>query len=422
VLVSPGQKEGKEVFHFAHRSFQEYLAARHLMQRCAQARSYAELCSLIQSKPDAWRVPGVLAGDVLAETEAGYRLLWDVLDALLEDEIDPQASAADPRWWAVWLASQLLQSQSMLKGNLGRCEKAVCNGLRDWIVALIETPQALEPVDRAVCGRALSLLGDPRPGVGTQSVQITGRSVAVPVMAWSDPIPAATVWLGEEGRSYNPRHQVTFDQPFQLSRYLVTHQQFQSFIDSADYDQPAWWADFPEAYRPQPMRDQRFPYANHPRETVSWYQAVAFSRWLTAQHRQLGWLPEGYTIRLPTEWEWEYAARGSDERIFPYNDDYDPKRMNSDDSRIGMTSAVGLFPDGASPFGLHDMSGNLNEWCLSDYESNKLNIYNNGKGKVLRGGSWGDSGTGGFRCASRNRVLPHGGFNGGGFRLALSVL
>jgi formylglycine-generating enzyme required for sulfatase activity len=137
------------------------------------------------------------------------------------------------------------------------------------------------------------------------------------------------------------------------------------------------------------MRKQNNAYNNHPRDSVSWYQAVAFTHWLTAKRRAAGLLSENEEIRLPTEKEWEYAPRGIDEHRYLYPGNFDSARGNTKETGIGRSSAVGLFLDGASPFSVLDMSGNLWEWCLNDYQNREFTDgYGNGKYKVLRGGSF----------------------------------
>ena len=81
----------------------------------------------------------------------------------------------------------------------------------------------------------------------------------------------------------------------------------------------------------------------------------------------------GYEVRLPTEAEWEKTAKGMDDRIYPYPGGYDPARANTRDTRIGRTSAVGMFPDGASPYGALDISGNVWEWCMTKVEGEIFN-------------------------------------------------
>ena len=390
VLVSPGQDDEKDVFHFAHRTFQEYLAAAHLMTLCAEADSFQRVREHIMSKPQVWRVPCVLAGDVLADTERRSDL-WGLIGTLLED--DPPTTGTDPHWWLVWLAATLTIEQKLYEqGKLNRrTEQPIRDALVEWLVAILQTAQALPPVERALCGRALSLLDDPRPGVGTLTAQIDGKTAELPQLEWCDiPAPLDGMFImGADDQSDNPPRKIELNYSFKMSKYLVTYRQFQTFVKSGEYDQPEWWFGFPSEYQSQTMAEQTNRYLNHPRDNVSWYQGVAFTRWLTAKYRKAGLIGDGSEIRLPTEQEWEYAARGTDERTYPYSGDFDPAKGNSSDTGIGETSTVGIFPDGASPFGVLDMSGNLWEWCLNDYQNPEImDGYRNGERKVLRGGSF----------------------------------
>ena len=95
--------------------------------------------------------------------------------------------------------------------------------------------------------------------------------------------------------------------------------------------------------------DARWNIDNHPVVGVSWYEAVAWCRWLTQRLRTVGELAEGQEIRLPTEAEWEWAGRGPDGLRYPWGNDWQEGVCNSKDANIGHTSAVGLFPAGASP-------------------------------------------------------------------------
>jgi toxoflavin biosynthesis protein ToxD len=98
---------------------------------------------------------------------------------------------------------------------------------------------------------------------------------------------------------------------------------------------------------------------DHPIDGVSWEQASSFCRWLSKQ--------AGFVVRLPTEAEWERAARGDDEREYPWGDRYASGCGNLADLNIGHTTAVGSFPRGASPFGVLDLAGNVDEWTASLY-------------------------------------------------------
>ncbi len=141
-----------------------------------------------------------------------------------------------------------------------------------------------------------------------------------------------------------------------MSVYPVTVAQFKAFVGESGHE-PA-------------DEDSMKGVANHPVVYVSWHDAVAYCEWLTAKIREWDETPEsikrrlnhdGWVVRLPTETEWEKAARGRDGRIFPWGDEPDPDRANYGDTGIGSTSPVGCFPKGASPYGVLDMSGNLFE-------------------------------------------------------------
>jgi formylglycine-generating enzyme required for sulfatase activity len=257
--------------------------------------------------------------------------------------------------------------------------------LRDqWLPRLTDLQRDPSPLTRAAVGRALGqvklsdgTLLDDRSGVGL-------RPDGLPDIEWVE-IPAGEFHYGHADERDN-LPQVVILPTFHMAKYLVTYAQFQSFIDAADgFRNPQWWMGLAadDQHKAGPG-DQAFKFWNHPRERVSWYDAVAFCRWLSAKL--------GVEVRLPTEYEWEKAARGTDGRIYPYGNEFDVMKDNVHETGISQTSAVGVFPDGASPYGVLDMSGNVWEWCLSAYADTKLNPAeeqtNNTHSRVLRAGSW----------------------------------
>jgi hypothetical protein len=226
------------------------------------------------------------------------------------------------------------------------------------------------PIARAEGGRRLSERGDTRPGVGL-------RPDGLPDIAWCE------VQAGEF--IYQADRRLTLP-TFWIAKYPITYRQFQAFVDAEDgFGNDDWWEGL-AAHQPEPG-DQAFKFWNRPRERVSWYDAVAFCRWLSAKL--------DYTIMLPTEEQWEKAARGTDGRTYPWGSEYIPGYANIDETEnavgpyyLRQTTAVGLHPQGVSPCGALDMSGNVWEWCLNEYENPECAGIDGTNGRVVRGGSW----------------------------------
>ena len=251
---------------------------------------------------------------------------------------------------------------------------------------------------RALIGRILAEYRDTREGVEL-------RGNGLPDIKWID-IPGGTVELEDVEGRFKVK-------PFRIAKYPVTNIQFQAFVDAEDgYRNVEWWKDIKRSEEPA---EPSWREANSPRETLSWFEAVAFSKWLSKR--------TGLKIRLPTEWEWQLAATGGDpEREYPWLGGWDPAKCNSVESRLNRTTAVGIYPNGATAQGVHDMAGNVWEWCLNKYENSDhdeaLKIDSDERGqRVMRGGSWYDFPVN-LRSSTRN-WSGAGYRNGGvGFRLA----
>lgn len=230
------------------------------------------------------------------------------------------------------------------------------------------------PLARHRLGLILDDIGDSRPGVGL-------RPDGLPDIEWVD-IPNDGEWTYQDDK-HPPLP------AFRIGLYPITYAQFQTFVEAADYADDRWWEGMPDEqvafdwyYQTRGKDEQALKYANHPREMVSWYQTIAFCRWLSDKF--------GYEVRLPTEVEWEKTARGTDGREYPYEGEYDPTKANTLDTGIGQTSAVGIFPEGASPYGVLEMSGNVWEWCLNKYRRpEQILVGASGDTRVVRGGSFG---------------------------------
>jgi len=209
------------------------------------------------------------------------------------------------------------------------------------------------------------------------------------------------VWLpvnGSEGKKHRFKFGEFEVRSFHIAQYLVTYEQYQVFVEAEDgFENTAWWEKMPEADQKQELEKQRQPYINYPRDSVSWYQAVAFARWMNQRLQGLA-LPhpggmlrvgENAEVRLPTEWEWQWAAQGGvEERQYPWRN-WQEGYANTNEAGLNRTTAVGMYPQGAAVCGALDMAGNLMEWCQNDYENPEIvDGYGNGETKVLRGGAF----------------------------------
>jgi formylglycine-generating enzyme required for sulfatase activity/energy-coupling factor transporter ATP-binding protein EcfA2 len=294
-----------------------------------------------------------------------------------------------------------------------------------WLPRLTDTQREPMPEARAAVGRALGLLRlsngellDNRKGVGV----ING----LPDIDWVT-IPAGEFIYGEvqDGNNWfdtqikkittRPR-KITLP-AFAIARYPVTYAQFQAFIDAEDgWANTTWWEGLnaPESHRKQPG-EQRFEFWNHPRECVSWWDALAFCAWLS--HRL------DCAITLPTEQQWERAARFTDGRQYPWGNSYETGFANineryrkAGEHYLEQTSAVGIYPAGQSVEGVCDLSGNVWEWCLNEYGNPKRIQRSGDELRVLRGGSWNLNQIS-ARAAYRGRGIPIDRSYSIGFRL-----
>jgi formylglycine-generating enzyme required for sulfatase activity len=276
---------------------------------------------------------------------------------------------------------------------------------------------------RVAAGDALAQLGDPRfrPDIW--------YLLEEPLLGFVE-IPAGPFLMGSD-KAHDPeaeddelpRHEVTLLRYF-IGRYPVTVAQFRAYVEGA-------------GSRPENPGSLR-GIANHPVVSVSWYEAQQYCDWLT--ERLMAWprtpeplatliRNESWQLALPSEAEWEKAARGTDGRIYPWGNEPDPNRANYGDTSINTPSAVGCFPGGASPYSVEDLSGNVWEWTRSlweDYpypaEGSERARRENLKAdrdarRVLRGGAfmflrhaW---------CAVRRRIGPLDSYGHLGFRVVV---
>ncbi len=196
---------------------------------------------------------------------------------------------------------------------------------------------------------------------------------------------------------------------FYIDKFEVTHAQYAQFVEATGHLPPIDW---PRGLMPSKL-------ARHPVVNVTWADAAAYAKWAGK--------------RLPTEAEWEKAARGTDGRIYPWgNSAAGKKAASGEDAKDrahpeGRTFPVGSFPDDTSPFGVMDMAGNVWEWTADWYDAypgnETLELEHGKKFKVIRGGGaidyYGAAAT--RRCADRARSVPYGTYDALGFRCVMEV-
>jgi formylglycine-generating enzyme required for sulfatase activity len=192
-----------------------------------------------------------------------------------------------------------------------------------------------------------------------------------------------------------PQHELTLD-TYWIGKTEVTNAQFRPFVEGDGYTNRDYWTEAGWQWKeeegivqPRYWDDAEWNGADQPVVGISWYEAVAYARWLSAQ--------TGQALRLPTEAEWEKAARGPDGLMYPWGDAWEEGRANTEEAGIGKTTPVGSYPEGLSPYGALDMAGNVWEWTATkwrkDYpytvEDEWTAEYLAGdNARMLRGGSW----------------------------------
>jgi formylglycine-generating enzyme required for sulfatase activity len=204
--------------------------------------------------------------------------------------------------------------------------------------------------------------------------------------------------LTRQGRWYEdePARQAVETPAFAITVTPITNAQYERFVASTGRPVPGvdaeTWAGYGlihpfDRTRRHAWRDGRPPPGreSHPVVLVTHDDAEAYAAWLSGE--------TGRRWRLPTETEWEKAARGTDGRMFPWGDGFDPLLLNSDDKGPFDTTPVGAYPDGASPFGLLDAAGQVFEWTATPAGSGRF---------IVKGGSWDDKGCGVCRPAARH--------------------
>jgi formylglycine-generating enzyme required for sulfatase activity len=239
-------------------------------------------------------------------------------------------------------------------------------------------------------------------------------------------IPAGIFRVGSRfhAREFPPRQMESGE--FQIAQTPVTVIQFAAFVDSNADREERWWSAEGWAWvngkadgwgrkdRLVPDGwDLQLKHETHPVTGVTLFEAQAYCAWLSVAKNK--------KVRLPTEVEWEYAARGDDGRPFPWGEEFDARLANTAESDLFATMEAASMPADSSPFGVMDMCGNVQQWTSSAYAPMKEERVPPGPLFVARGGSFNDTAFG--ARASYRRGYPPGFFYPFlGFRVVVEVV
>ncbi len=355
---------------FWHLSFQEYLAALEI-GGLSEAQQLGKVVSSGRLYEPEWReTMRLLGGELFKQGEAKVEGLFQ---AILS-KLGPQAAFESQVRCAALLSAMMLDLSRMKyvpkTPDYQRTVKAVMGIFEKGEAKKIEIEKRIEAAE------LLAQVGDPRlddenwiaiPGgtfrMGAQKKDVTGANY--------DP---------EAYDEESPVHEVTL-RGFRIRRFLVTVQEFEKFIKSKGYSTPKYWTENYGKFNQPENWDRQKQHATWPVVGVSWFEAAAYCAWANS--------------RLPTEAEWERAARGPHSLQHPWGDEppLDPSYANY--SGIQHPTPVGLFPKGNTAEEVCDMLGNVYEWCSDWFGSYGEGILDNPTGpasgdrKLLRGGCWG---------------------------------
>jgi formylglycine-generating enzyme required for sulfatase activity len=400
-------ERGIGIYGFSHLTFQEHLAARAVADR----EDYIDY-TMARLGDIWWREVILLQAGYLSTQ--GKRRVTALIRAIMDHPEEPAL------YHNLTLAAECLRDVGPARVELDLWTEVLKRLQREF-----ETPlrRSVERSDqslpdlirrRAAAAEALARIQGGRFGTQPGFWRLpNGEPVWVEV-------PAGEFSMGsEKGRgNESPLHRAYLG-GFRIARVPITNAQYRIFVEATGHRAPRHW------------EDGRVPrdLESHPVTNVSWYDAMAYCRWLSQMLDRL--------VVLPSEAQWEKAARGDQGgREYPWGDEWDESKCNTDELGLAGTSPVGIFPDGASPYGCLDMVGNVWEWTRSLWgkrfnEPDFTYPYRHDDGRenqeagnevlrVVRGGSFED---GGYMvwCAYRYRRDPSICWDLGGFRVAASL-
>lgn len=404
-------ERGQGIYAFSHLTFQEHLAARAISDK-ADHIQYT-----LQRMSDSWWREVVLL-------EAGYlsmqgkqrvtALIQGIMDCVEEPEPYHNVVLAAECLCDVGQARVTGDLYSEVQRRLRKdVESPLCQSGQ-----LQKRGESTEKVDLPALIRRRSAAAEALGRIESDS----GTQPAFWRLPYGEPVwvevPAGEFVMGGSGEyDGKPAHRVNIP-AFKIARVPITNAQYKLYVETAHSQVPEHWV------------DGKVPRGreNHPVVYVSWHDAMIYCRWLSEV--------TGKVITLPSEAQWEKAACGgfspvTDEegrenaRAYPWGEEWDETKCNNGELKIGSTTPVGIFLEGASPCGCLDMAGNVWEWTTSIYKAYPYRVDDGREdvirnaARMLRGGSWHHN-RHYARCASRVVDLPEDRYGSYGFRVVVS--
>lgn len=436
------------VFAFPHRTFQEYMAGSALSTQS----DFIESVQGLAGQGAHWRETIRLAAGRLTHHAGDV----EKAVALAESLTPPADKSGSVDWNKVWLAGDVLLEIGKRRAERKEGESELTRRIPQRLAELVSGGH-LAPRERCSAGRSLARLGDPRREVtGVEGIEFCFVPSGPFQMGVGDP---------ESDQPQFVRRSIEYG--YWISRHPVSVEQFRPFIKADGYRKERFW---PEARSHGRWKEGGFQtfgqrmdqpwgfseqFSNHPIVNVTWYEATAYCRWTNETLHKNDLLPVRHQVRLPSEFEWEKAARGGlqipavpiiqaspadspqvrlranpkPKGLYPWGDEFDSDRCNSEETGVGANSVLDAFHRGQSPYGCRDMAGNVWEWTRSVWSRElmgsedpveDLDDPDSRSMRVLRGGSYWDKQKG-VRCSCRYGDDPNYGNDNIGFRLALSL-
>jgi len=417
---------GGRQFGFIHLTFMEYLAGVAIARKfqTGGVAAVLEALSTYVDEPDWHEVILLCIGHLAINMQ-----LDELVSPLLEDLLQQAPGEVGQTALIVGEALADIGQSDVSAECWAQGQQALLTAMQNASVATTK---------RMASATVLAQIGDPRPEVMTldamEFCRVPAGAFFMGAPAWDEASEYEIKGAGEYALAYD----------YYMARYPVTVAQFRQYLKASGA----------KPNTPDCLNGA----TNTPVIYVDWYEAVAFCEWLNERWRAAGFLPDGYRVYLPSEPEWEKAARGGyqveerasvgslmsvvgkavtlmpnplPQRCYPWGNDFIENNLNCAEDGWWDVSGMGVFPQGATPCGCEEMSGNVCEWTRSQYDAYPYpaggeallarESCEGGDSRVLRGGAFSNFSRY-VRVASRNNSHPEFCSNYVGFRVVVSPL